>query len=144
MADEPGFKINGRFYPWPTSRRLTDPALLEAVTGLTAEQWTERYIASFDSEEEDTLVSQGLIAQGISRSNPNWSRGRILEFMAGVDFDDVEVVGFKVEEPDARPPDGEATTETTGEPGIARPSGASKPGSNADSNESVTLLTSGT
>lgn len=141
MATEPGFRLRNRFYPYPTSRKTTDAALLEQVTGLTAQQWTQRYLDSFDLEEDDELVSAGVLAVAISRVHPTWARARIVEFMAGIDWDEVEPVGDKVEEDDFRPP-AETATET-GEPSTEPSSQASRPGLAAVSSESETQESSG-
>lgn len=147
MATEPGFRIRGRFYAYPTSRKTTDAALVEQVTGLTAQQWTTRYVDSFDLDIDDEVVSSGVLAIAISRAHPTWSRARVVEFMQSLDWDEVEPVGDPVEEDDVRPPaqqpQPQETETETGETSTERSSPPSSPESAAASNGSPTPASSG-
>jgi len=163
---EAGYRIRGTFYPVPTSRRLTDAALIEQLTGLTVQEYVRRARAQIeeaqaaaerfeearrsgelpeDAEMEipefDELVSLAGIGIAVSRVHPNWSRTRINDFVSSLENDEIEFVGGGTDEKEGeeRPP---ALTETSSNPGSTSPP-PSKSGSEPSSNGSETLQTSG-
>lgn len=174
MTDKPqeaGYRIRGTFYPVPTSRRLTDAALIEQLTGLTVQEYVRRARAQIDEANEatkrfqearehgdvpddaemempefDELVSLAGIGIAVSRVHPGWSRTRVNDFVASLENDEIEFVGGDTED-DEDADEGDdgppAPTETDSKTGSTSPP-PSKSGSEARSNGSETPQTSGT
>lgn len=166
---EAGYRIRGTFYPVPTSRRLTDAALIEQLTGLTVQEYVRRARAQIDEAREaakrfqearergdltedaemeipefDELVSLAGIGMAVSRVHPGWSRTRVHDFVASLENDEIEFVGGDpddedLDEGDDGPP---AQTETDSKPGLTSPPPLRSAESPSD--ESETPQTSGT
>lgn len=145
---EAGYRIRGTFYPVPTSRRLTDAALIEQLTGLTVQEYVRRARAQIEEAKEaaqrfqdarehgdlpedaemeipefDELVSLAGIGIAVSRVHPGWSRTRVHDFVASLENDEIDFVGGADEDEDGeadeeRPP---AETETDSNPGLTSP-----------------------
>lgn len=165
-SQEFGYRIRGTFYPVATSRRLSDAALIEQLTGLTVQEYVRRARAQIDEAREaaerfeearesgevaddaemeipefDELVSLAGIGIAVSRIHPGWSRTRINDFVSSLENDEIEFVGGDTEdeEGEERPPE---VAETSSNPGSTPPP-PSKSDSEPDSNGSQTLRTSG-
>lgn len=100
MSDEqqPGFLIDGVFYPAPKSFRLGDPVLVREVTGLEWDEFDARYKDAYEAveakeEATDPLVVLGLIACAVWQKYPSWKRDRVLRFVEQVDMASLEAVG---------------------------------------------------
>lgn len=138
----PLIRIQGKDYGYPTSSKLGDAALIEELTGLVHAKWRARYAESLaaaledpDNPEEDSAVSVGIVAMAVSRQNPRWPRGRIVEFVNNLDWENIEFIPG-TDEGDDGPP---AQTTANGN-GSASPSNSD---SDTDSNESSNPATSG-
>ncbi len=145
MSEQPSIKIKGRTYTYPGSSKLGDAALIEQLTGLTHAEWRRRYRAGLEAVvsddetfEEDSAISVGIVAMAVARENPTWSRSRVVEFVSGLDWDEVEF-----EPGDVGPPESEAGKET-GSPNGNEHAEPSSPGSGTGSSESTTPPSSGT
>lgn len=166
---EAGYRIRGTFYPVPTSRRLTDAALIEQLTGLTVQEYVRRARAQIDEANEaaqrfqearehgdlpedaemeipefDELVSLAGIGIAVSRVHPGWSRTRVHDFVASLENDEIDFVGGATDDDqdeadEDRPP---AQTETDSKPGSTSPP-PSRSGSEGRSNGSEIQPTSG-
>jgi hypothetical protein len=120
---EPKIMIRGKAYPYPSSTKLGDPAVIELVTGLRHSEWRKRWVAAVvsaleateqgedleDSDvESDSMVTLGIVAVAVARGNPNWTRDQVFDFVKDVNFDEVTIEGGG-----AGPPDQEGLSEKT-------------------------------
>jgi hypothetical protein len=166
---EAGYRIRGTFYPIPTTRRLTDAALIEQLTGLNVQEYVRRARAQITEAQEatkrfrearergelpedaemeipefDELVSLAGIGMAVSRVHPTWNRTRVHDFLASLENDEIEFVGGDTDdenedEGDDGPP---AQTETDSKRGLTSPPQLRSAESPSD--ESETQQTSGT
>lgn len=167
---EAGYRIRGTFYPVPTSRRLTDAALIEQLTGLTVQEYVRRARAQIEEANEgarrfqearehgdlpedaemeipefDELVSLAGIGIAVSRVHPGWSRTRVHDFVASLENDEIDFVGGAADDDEDAEADEDrppAPTETDSKAGLTSPP-PSKSGSEIRSNGSETPRTSG-
>jgi hypothetical protein len=152
-TEEAGFRLRGRFYPSVTNERLTDAPLLELVCGIPSHEWRRRYIdeiertleASGEVENPDEIVSLGCIALAISRENPKWSRSRVAEFVAGLDWEELETVNPVEEETKTSPPaDGTPGEKTTSQSSKTSSSDSDAPSETSETQPISGALTSAT
>ncbi len=134
-APPAGFRINGRFYPWPGSFRLGDPVLLEELTGLTYESFLERLPDDDSPDDPDPVAMAGLIGVAIWHEHPTWRRDRVVRYTQQIEKEAIELVGAEFEDepepadpdyvepakavgdgPPASPPDGQNGSETPAPP----------------------------
>jgi hypothetical protein len=157
VAEPPRFKIRGVEYEQAATTRLGDPALIEALTGLKHSEWRRRYVASLqavlDQQEaiergeepegdydEDALVTQGILGMAIARKHPTWSRSKIVEFVNGISYEEIEILAVEVEED----PTTEAATEAPSSPASGtEPASHLSSDSDSGSKQSLTLASSG-
>lgn len=156
MADRPRFKIRGQVYEYAETTKIGDPALIEQVTGLRHGAWRRRYIEAMQTllawqeakeqgedpepPDEDSIVDQGILAMSIARKHRSWSRSQVAEFVADLDWDEVEILGGG----DAGPPTAAATTDAPSEsPSGTKPAETSKSDSDSDSKQSPSLASFG-
>lgn len=119
MAEEAGFQIGKRFYPFPGSFRLGDPVLVREVTGMDWGEFVEKLPSDEDDigfvEESDAIVLLGLVAVAVWQGNPTWRRDKVSRYVQSLDMTDVQPVGGE-EEAEERPPEmtsGETLSETS-------------------------------
>jgi hypothetical protein len=139
MAD-PKIMIRGKAYPYPSSTKLGDPAVIELVTGLKHSEWRKRWVGAVvsaleatekgeDIEDQDvdsdSMVTLGIVAVAVARGNPTWSRDQVFQFVKDINFDEVTIEGG-----DAGPPDQESPSEEKQKSG---PEPASESSSDLDS-----------
>jgi len=97
---ETGFKIGEEVYPFTGSLRLTDPVLIERVTGLHFTEFAKRQDAALEKvksngapEEFDAIVMVGLVAVSVAQAHPEWSFSEVEKFIQGVHFEELTSVG---------------------------------------------------
>lgn len=112
---ESGFEIEGRTYPFVGSFRLGDPVLVERLTGLDWNEWTDRLPDEDDptGELNDPLVMLGMVGVAVWQTNPRWSREKVARYVEQLDMSAVEVHAPDVEEDDTLPPTETAETKMT-------------------------------
>lgn len=95
MPDQPGFQIEGRFYPFVQQYKHGDPILIHEVTGLA---WDEFADLLAESAEEgarpNPIVQTALIAVAIQRQFPGWSRRRVSDYVRNLELGAEEIVGI--------------------------------------------------
>lgn len=118
---EAGFQIGDEVYPFTGSLRLTDPVLIERVTGLHFTEFAKRQDAALKAatdpaakpEEFDAIVMLGLVAVSVSQAHPDWSFAQVTDFISGVRFEDLTAIAG-----DANPPALVADPDSSGAPAI--------------------------
>lgn len=134
MAQQPGFEIKGRLYPFPASFRLGDAVLVTEVTSLSWPVFTERL--DDPDYENDLVMLAGLVAVAIWQRHDNWSRDRVTRYVQSLPIENLEMVGDTAEpepgdpdaEGDAGPPDqgGASSSETPPTPSSPPPDSPSE------------------
>lgn len=104
---QPGFNLQGRFYPTPTRFLLGDPILVSEVTGIS---WAE-FLERLDDEEQqnDPALMLGILAVAVWHEHPKWRRDRVCAYIQQVGFEEIEAVQPETEDEEADadpPPDG--------------------------------------
>lgn len=110
---EPGFVIQGVFYPTPTAFKLGDPVLIEELTGKLFPDFAEAL--GDEDRQNDPAVLIGLIGVAVWHQHPKWPRARVVEYVQQLDIEAFEFQGGTEDEP--VPP-------ATAEPGENSPSSA--------------------
>lgn len=103
MAEQSGFQVGQGFYPLPEKFRIGDPSLVESITGLSWNEFTDR----LDPDEPDPIVLSGMLAVAVWQANPRWTRDRVQRFVEGIAIDDVTFVGAEEEDAPAQDPPSE-------------------------------------
>ena len=118
MADT-GFEINGEVYPFTGELTLTDPVLIERVTGLRFPDFAKRQDEALAAtrngvpdEEFDAIVMLGLVAVAVAHGHPDWSYADVTKYIKGVRFQDLKPFAGD----DAGPPAVTADPASTGLP----------------------------
>lgn len=138
MAEEAGFQIGKRLYPFPSSFRLGDPVLVKEVTGLDWQEFLDRIPDPDDpTQEDDMIVVLGLIAVAVWQGNPTWRRDKVSRYAQGLDLSEIEAVGGEVEEDEASPPELKAGANGS-ETSAASSRSEDTPSDNASQNSSGT------
>lgn len=97
--DKPGFKIDDQVYPFPERFRLGDPVLVEEVTNIDFQTFSERLdeqnanVKAGVTDKGDPVVLAGLVAVAIWQANPRWKLDRVVAFAQQLDLDGFETVG---------------------------------------------------
>jgi hypothetical protein len=81
----PGWRIDGRHLPCPTSFLAADPALVKHVTGLDWDRFAGA-LAHPDAVRDPAAVS-GLVAVAVSRAHPAWSARRVARYLRRLPVD---------------------------------------------------------
>lgn len=104
MADQPGYMIEGRFYPMVTQYKHGDPILIHEVTGLTWEEFADLLAeAGEEGARPNPIVNTALIAVAVQRKYPTWSRRRVGDYINNLDLGAEEIVGIVAPEGDDAP-----------------------------------------
>lgn len=154
MAEQPQFKIRGEVYEQTATTRLGDPVLIEQLTGLRHSEWRKRYVASLEAVlaqqqavergeeleevDEDALVTLGILGMAIARKHPSWSRSQVVEFVSGIEYDEIEIVGG-----DADPTEAATEAAPSSPPNGTEPASLSNYDSDSDSKRSPSPVSSG-
>lgn len=116
VPDTPKFVIAGVEYEVPSTFRLTDPILVEELTGLEFEEFGRRLDEVNQSIGTDDPVSDykatlGLVACAVWQKNPRWSRAKVARFLEGVDIASLDITAPEASEGD--PLDSQTTNSPT-------------------------------
>jgi hypothetical protein len=96
-----GFMIREKFYPFPTSYKITDPVLVGEVAGLSWDPFIaavtgdEEWLEANDAPEE-TLVMVGLLGCAVWHKHPDWPRAAVVRFVQGIGEEEIDVIGVDV------------------------------------------------
>lgn len=128
MANPPGLRVNGRFYPIPDSLRIGETRTIKQITGLTPPEF-QKAIGEL-SKTQDPDVSTALLWWVMHREDPS---------VKVDDLDELEWTDIKSEGDEAEKPDPKA---------VGGPDGSSLPpaeklNGTADENSVPTPLISG-
>lgn len=94
MPDQPGFQIEGRFFPFVQSYKHGDPILIHEVTGLSWDEFADLLAESAeDGARPNPIIQTALIAVAIQRQYPTWSRRRVAQYVNNLELGSEEVVG---------------------------------------------------
>ena len=93
-----GFKIGDRVYEIPSRYRMGDFVLIEELTGMDADEFSERLDAVNDAVKNgdrggDMLVLTALMGVAVWQGNPRWRRDKVVRFVEDFDTDDLVVEG---------------------------------------------------
>lgn len=91
---EPGFKLDGEFYPWVESYDIPTTVVVEQVTGMTFQDWAEHVDEGNVSQMPSTTTILGLMAAAIHQKYRAWPLSKIRRLLT-VDMasDSLEVIG---------------------------------------------------
>jgi hypothetical protein len=115
MAQQEGFEIYGRFYPFG-GFRMGDPVLIREVTGMSWPQFTsaladqEDEIASLRDQgeledfEPDAVLLVGLMAVAFWHGNQQMSRAKVVKAVERIPIEDVKYIAGDEDEADVSPP----------------------------------------
>ena len=99
MSDQPGFKVDGLFYPWVIFDEwlLPDCRLVRQITG-----YNETEIIT--GKASNRLVNLAFAAVAFKHGNPGVTVDQVAAHFDQIKLDQSELVGFDLKG-DARPPD---------------------------------------
>lgn len=99
MSDQPGFKVDGLFYPWVIFDEwlLPDCRLVRQITG-----YNETEIIT--GKASNRLVNLAFAAVAFKHGNPGVTVEQVAAHFDQMKLDTIELVGFDLKG-DARPPD---------------------------------------
>ena len=85
-----GFEFQGRFYAWRISDHAKDLQLIDRLTGMGV----DRFFDLLDDDEQASRPSLmlAMVACSIRAGNPDWSVGRVLRTVNGIESLSDEVV----------------------------------------------------
>ena len=141
MADQPGFQIDGHFFPFVQQYKHGDPILIHEVTGLEWDEFAEamqREAEKFEEAERmggagfaaNPIVQTALLAVAVQRAQPKWSRRRVADYIRNIDLGSEEVVGPDSDTP--KPGDLDGMTEAVIAQAIPPPEAAENSSISAD------------
>ncbi len=107
MPDKAGVKIGGTEYEFAEKFKLGDAALIEEVSGLDWNAFTDRLAKSMDltaTGRIDMTMQAALIAVAVQNRHPTWSRGEVVAFVTNVEFEALEYFGPPEKEGDPEVP----------------------------------------
>lgn len=112
MPDQPGYMIDGRFFPMVTQYKHGDPILIHEVTGLSWDEFAELLAeAGEEGARPNPIVNTALIAVAIQRNFPTWSRRRVSDYVKNIELGSEEVVGIVESDTNGSGPNGESGDE---------------------------------
>jgi hypothetical protein len=105
---EPGLRVNGKFYPLPSSYTLGEAEVVERVTGMNVQQFTEALPKQAQKEHQDVRVLIAFVWHAMHRENPDLT----VDEVRALEFDDLNWEGL--DEGDAADPPPETSAKNDG------------------------------
>ncbi len=105
MAGNGGFEIDGAFYEWSVTDKVSDLRLIDLVTsGMPVPE----FFQAVDDEHERQRgpIVSAMIATSIRAARPDWSVERIFRMVDGVSLGEVVFVEGESEAEEVPPPEG--------------------------------------
>lgn len=105
MADDPGFLIEGHFYPTPSAFRLGDSVLIADLTGMTFPEFAEAL--GDEDRRGDPSIFIGLVGVAVWQKHTKWSRSKVAAYVQSLDVTALEFQGGEEEGGDDPPVEAE-------------------------------------
>ena len=97
------FRVGDDEFPIPSSFTLSDGALGYEASGLEFGEFADR-VGELEDNPGDVRTLTAMVAIAVSRSRPQWSRRRVVQYLAGVDLESFSIDGGEADGPPAEPP----------------------------------------